>query len=302
MRHSWIVLLAAFALPLLLNGTASALGMRVSPAGALIQDYPPGERHELDLPVTIMNDDDQAHDVNVAAVKPSAVGMKPPTGYSDIPDPGFLTFDHPVVSVPPKGKAIVKMVLAIPAGEGYRNQHWSVVLAVRSQPAKGQMVALALYPRLEIETASAPAERSALWRRATPPLGDLVVTPSTVTLEKLVPGGKRQRVALRVWNNTAKPWQGEVTVIAGAEAAKKEHFGLTGGWSWLPDASWVKPREATFQVKAHDSRELLLDVAAPDAKPTWGGSWEGIVLLKSAEGPAAFARVRLRTIAPKAAP
>jgi len=279
---------------LLLAGTAYPLGLKVSPGGALIQGVTPGERVELATPLTILNDDDQPHAITLTALKPSKVGMRPPTGYADIPDPAWLSFSESTVTVPARGHAAVKMALSVPGKSEHYPQHWSVALAVRTKPEAGQMLTIGLYPCFEIETVPAPIE-SSFWKRGTPPYGDLVVTPSVETVGKLKPGDKPRRVPLRVWNNTDKPWRGEASVLT-AEQAKTARIDLSGGWTWLPDPAWAKPSSAAMTINGHRSTTLEVDVAVPDGKERYGGAWEGIVLLKSLDGPVAFARLRLASI------
>jgi len=292
-------LVFAFSIAWVSASSSSAVGMRVSPGGAVIQGLRPGERHELTTPLTVINDDDAPTVVTITALKPSSQGMKPPPGYCDIPDPSWLTFSESTVTVPRRGQAAVRMGLAIPAGQPHFNQHWSVAVAIRGRPVKGQMLSLALYPRFEIETEPLAIE-SSLWRRPKPPLGDLAATPSVVTADGVVPGAKAQRIVLRVWNNTDKPWQGQVTLIADAAAAKKERLDLSGGWNWLEDPSWVRFENEKLTLQPRSSHKLTVEVAVPEKRENYKRAREAILIFKSADGPAAFARVRVKTVAPKA--
>ncbi|MBM4032913.1 MAG: hypothetical protein FJ291_14150 [Planctomycetes bacterium] len=283
--------LAAIALGL---QSAHAVGLRVSPGGALIQGIEPGQKAELAVPVTVMNDDPEPKTVSFATLAPRKGNMKVPPGYSDIPDPAWLTFSKSEVEVPAKGSAAVKMTLSIPEGKQYHNQHWSVALAVRMKAAPGHMLAIGLYPRIEIETSPA-RPRGGLLSRPKPPLGDLVVTPSLETLAGVAPAGPPKRVALDLWNNSPKPWRGEVSIVTGAEEAKKARLDLSGGWTWLPDASWVKPKAAGIEVGANGAAEIALDVAVPAGKEHHDRAWEAIVLVKGADKSVAFARLRVKT-------
>ena len=108
--------------------TAFAMGMRVQPGGALIQGWPFGERRELPAPLVIFNDDDEAHLVHVSTCKPSAIGARPPRGYREIPDPGWLTFSLDKVEIRPRSLATVKMFLSVPPEE----VHFSIRCSVSS--------------------------------------------------------------------------------------------------------------------------------------------------------------------------
>jgi hypothetical protein len=294
-RHAVAAILALAAALSWAQGV-HALGMRVSPAGMLIQGVVPGERLELSVPLAIMNDDDQVHGVLVSALRPLDQKMKPPSGYTDIPDPSWVSFSQPEVDVPANGQASLKIILNIPAGEKYFNQHWSVVAAIRSKPTPGQMISLALYPRFEIETAPlAVKPDSGIW-----PLGALVITPGTRTVELARLGGSPVSAPLTVWNGTGAAWQGEIVFIADSGAAKRERLDMSGGWRWLPDASWIKCRNASLQVGPHRTEEILVEVGVPEGKENHGGAWEVIALLKGRDGSSAVARLRI--VAPQGEP
>ena len=140
MRRKLTIALAAAALCGVCGRWTWAVGMRVSPGGALIQGVEPGERAEVPVPITVMNDDDEAKTVVFAALGPVQEKMKVPPGYSDIPDLSWVSFSQQEVNVPAKGHAAVKMILNIPKGKEYYNQHWSIAVAVRMKPSAGQML------------------------------------------------------------------------------------------------------------------------------------------------------------------
>ncbi|HRR82888.1 MAG TPA: hypothetical protein P5118_22100 [Planctomycetota bacterium] len=299
MRHPLMLALAAAALCGAGGPAAYAVGMRVSPGGALIQGVEPGQEAELAVPITVMNDDEEPKTIVFAPIAPLREKMKVPQGYADLPDLSWVRFTKSEIEVPAKGHAAVKMVLNIPDGREYHNQHWSVAVAVRTKAVAGQMLTLGLYPRFEIETSPARV-KGGLFRRPRPPAGDLAVTPSVETLEAVAPGGGARRVALALWNNTAKPFRGEVRVLT-ADEARQARMDPSGGWAWLPDPAWVKPGSAAVEVGPNASAELELDVAVPPGRERHGNSWEAIVLVRGDDGRAAFARLRVRT-APAATP
>jgi hypothetical protein len=296
MRYPFAAALRALAVAALGLQTAYAVGLRVSPGGALIQGIEPGQKAELAVPITVMSDDPEPKAIVFAAVAPRREKMKVPAGYNDIPDLAWVSFTKPEVEVPAKGHAAVKMILSIPQGKEYHNQHWSVAVAVRSKPVAGQMLALGLYPRFEIETSPARI-KGGLFRGPKPPAGDLAFAPSLEEAAGVVPGGPARRLSLELWNNTAKPWRGEATIVAGAEAAKKERLDLSGGFEWLPDPAWLKLDTAKLEVGANRAADVELDVAIPSGAANRGRSWEAILLVKGDEGLAAFARIRVKATA-----
>lgn len=262
------------------------LGMRVQPGGALIQGWPVGERRELPVPLVIFNDDDQPHKVTVSACKPSAIGGAAVRGYREIPDPAWLTFAPDEARVPPRGRAKLKMFLSVPADEKYRNAHWSVNLAVRSSTSGRQKIGLALYPRFEIETAAGEARVA--------PHGDLVVTPSLVAFDDVVPGKKAEEASVTVWNNTKKVQHCKARILGKPATGRKPIILLSHGRSWVPAASWVSVRTPTFSIPAAGKVQVRIRPTLP-AAASHGGVWEAILLVTAKEGPETFARIRVAT-------
>jgi len=294
MTHKLAMALAAAAALCGVGGRAArAVGMRVSPGGALIQGIEPGQKAELPIPITVMNGDAEPKTVVFAALAPRHENMKVPQGYSDIPDLSWVSFSKREIVVPAKGHAAVKMILNIPSGREYHNQHWSVAVAVRTKPKAGQMVTLGLYPRFEIETSPARV-KGGLFRRARPPAARLAFAPSMETLDGVSPGGRTRRVTLSVWNNTAKAFRGEVAVLSAAQA-KEARIALSGGRTWLPDPSWVKLRPGAIEIAPHSSARLAIEVAVPAGQGLHGRSWEAIVMARGKDD-AAFARLRIKTV------
>lgn len=271
------------------------MGMGVSPGGALLQGIPPGERVELGVPITIRNDSGDVQVFTVEAIRPSQQKMEVPSGYGDIPDPSWISFAPSEVTVPGKKHGTTKMVFEIPSDPKYYDQHWSVALSVRTKVAKGQFLALAVYPRYEIETVSS-ADKAPGVGPVVRPHGKLIVTPSIFAVPATVPGRKSKPVSLTVWNNQDGPWSGEVLLVNDAEAAKKERLTLSTGWQWLPESSWVKLNERSLRVEPSKSKRLSVEILVPERQDYHGRAWEAILLLRCKGGPEAIARLRVATV------
>lgn len=284
MSHRAVLIAAAILACTVGICAALAIGMRVQPGGALLQRWPVGERRELPVPLVVFNDDEQPHEVAVSACKPSEIGSTPPRGYGEIPDPAWLTFEPAEIEVPAGGRAAMKMFLSVPSDEKYRNAHWSVSLAVRSSPAKAQKIGLALYPRFEIET-EAKETRVA-------PDGELVITPSFVSVEDVAPGEQANEVCLKVWNNTKKVQHCRARILGRPPEGEKPIIRLSHGQVWIPDASWVSVKAPTFDVPAGGFVEVPVEVALPDRAGD-AGVWEAVLLVDVEDGPQAFARIRV---------
>jgi len=285
-RHSSGALrLAALLACTVAVSAAFALGMRVQPGGALLQGWPVGERRELPVPLMVFNDGEEPHKVTASACKPSEIGGTPPRGYAEIPDPAWLTIEPAEIQIPAKGQAAMKMFLNVPEEEKYLNAHWSVSLAVRSSPAAGQKIGLALYPRFEIETAAKET--------GVAPNADLAITPSFFSLDDLGAGGKSERIRLKVWNETRKVQHCTARILGKPAEGEKSAIRLSHGQVWIPETSWISLDTPAFNVAPGGPYELPLEVAVPLKDAYRGREWEVVLLITSADDLAAFARLRI---------
>ena len=279
---------AAVTLSAMAVGAVFAMGMRVQPGGALLQGIPVGERRELPVPLVIFNDDDAPHVVTVSACKPSAAGGRPKRGYTEIPDAAWMTFQPDAVEAPARGTGSIKMFLSVPADKKLLNQHWSLCLAVRSKTGKGEQIGLAIYPRLEIETACGVTD--------IPPAGDFGITPSVLAFEKIRPGSKAPPLICRVWNNTKKRHGFRLSIHGKPAKDKKPVVALSGGRTWISDLSWVALEKTEVEVGPGKSVEIGIRVTVPGVVENCGGAWEAILLFTRDDGAEAFARVRITTL------
>ena len=281
-----ICALVAFSQP------ALSMGMRVTPGGAVIQGVQPGVRLEVPLPLTVINDGEQPQRVSFGAIAPAQRRMKLPPGYADIPDPSWMTFGEEEIVIPPKRHASVKMFLSVPAGAQYHDQHWSVAVAVRTTPAKGQMVSLGIYPRFEIETEPSPVSG----KDGPAPLGQIVASPSTWEIEDWKLGGPARSVKLRIRNNTEKVWRGRTVIVSDVATAKKRRLAMSGRWTWPTNPDWVKTTSSEIEAPAGEWTEVTLEATPPKTDRVGGLGWETIVLFEGKEGPSTCARIRLKTL------
>jgi len=272
---------------MLAAGRAAGVGMRVQPGGLLLQDVPVGEKHRLRVPLMVFNDDDRPHLVEVSAHRPSQVGGACPVGYAEIPDPRWFSFSKDVVEVPANGTASVRMFTDIPDDDRWKNRHWSVGIAVRSKPAQGQVLSLALYPRFDIETV-ADAEVPP------PPAGECGVVPSVIEVVDVQPGAVAS-ASLALWNTTGEKRRCTLRVLARPEEEQKPLVPLSGGISWLPDASWVALSRSEVVLEPRAPRRIELEVLVPE-EGSYAAAWEGIILAEFDEARTQFCRLRIRTV------
>jgi hypothetical protein len=115
------------------------------------------------------------------------------------------------------------------------------------------------------------------------------------TLDSIAPGGGAKDASLTLWNSTSKLWRGNAVLLTGEEA-KKARIDLSGGWTWLPDASWVTLRPAAIEVGPNASASIVATVAVPAGEGRHGKAWEAILMVRGGEGGVAFARLRIKTL------
>jgi len=266
--------------------TALGLGMRVQPGGALIQGWPVGEKRELPVPFVVFNDDDKPRTVTLDAVKPSAVGGSTARGYSEIPDPAWLTFEKNEATVPPREHITVKMFLSVPDEARYRNGHWSVSIAARGKAGPKERIGLALFPRFEIETAASENDAA--------PVGVLAVTPSFFSIEDVVPDEKPRTRAFFVWNNSERPRRCAARILVRPAEGEKPLVPLSHGTTWIPSANWVSVKTPAFDVPANGKALVSVEVALPVGAGE-NGVWEAVLLVTSEDDLTAFARIRVAT-------
>ena len=287
MKYSKTCLSAALILCVAGGGIALALGMRVQPGGALIQNFPLGEKRALPTPFVIYNDNDTPTTMTVVAVKPSEVGSTAPRGYSEIPDPKWMSFEPSEITIPAKQRGTMKMFLTVPQDEKYLNQHWSVSLAVRTVVGKHERIGLAVYPRFEIETQPGA--------RAQPPEGQLVITPSQALFEELVTGAPALQKTFRIWNSTDKRLQCKVAAWGRPEKDSRPAAALSHGQSWIPDTTWVRIKDNTVAIPPQVHVDIPIEIAVPQDDAYRGGTWETILMVTAKDDLVTFARLRLKT-------
>jgi len=269
-----------------------SIGLSVEPGGLLIQQVKLGELYDLDkevgIPLKISNRDQQPRTYRLSTHRPSEVGnRKWLEGYLEIPDPSWFWFDQETVTVAPESDAHVKMYLKIPQEDRYYNQRWVVSVGVQGQTAPGEMLALAIYPRYQIETVS-QADLKAI------PAGALGLKPSVLSFEEL-PLGKRQESRVTLYNNEAKSRRYRLSLITIPVDPTREQIVPSPGYRWLPETRWVSVSKGRFRLKGGQARSVKLRVKVPKAVERYGQSWEALLWIEPEEGPPQFVRIQIKT-------
>jgi hypothetical protein len=283
------------------------VGLGAEPGGLLIQGISPGEVCDLaeraGIWLTIHNRSETAHTYVLSSHRPSEIGnRRVPMGYRDIPDPSWFWFEQNEVRVDGQSSAQVRMYIGVPDDERSLNQHWSVSVGITGKPEPGQTLALAVYPRYEIETASAPREELRLR-----PAGTIGVSPSSVVVE----AGRRPDTFVGEFylcNNDRRRHGYLLTVLPEGELPDGRQLSPSGGWTWAADGTSVRMRRPTRRgpASAFSARRwptLWLGpyryVAVPvEVRLAAGGilagsGAEAIVLAERDDGETAFVRVRV---------
>ena len=287
----------------------SSVGLSVEPGGMLIQGVEPGQVYDLEdktgIVLTIHNRDRSDHTYLLSSHRPSEVGNRRlPPGYENIADPAWFWFETPEVRVPANSSGQVRMYLEIPYDDRYRNQHWSVSVGVAGKPEPGETLTLAVYPRFEIETASAP--RAELSLR---PAGGIGLCSSVVTLNDAGPG----RAAVGefvICNNDGETHSYHLSVLAQGDTGEGKRLFPSGGSGWMPESGWVSlprprlrpdPRWSaaawpTLWLARQSHVPVPIEVNLPVGATVPDGGWEAVVFVERDDGAAGFVRVRVPNV------
>lgn len=284
---------------------APVLGLAAEPGGMLIQGVEPGKVYDLEdktgILLTIRNRDRADHTYLLSTHRPSEVGNRRlPVGYSDVVDPSWLSFEQPEVRVPAQGSSRVRMYLEIPDDERYRNQHWSVSVAIVGKAEPGETLTLALYPRYEIETASAPREELRLR-----PAGQIGLCPRIAGFD-LLPGSTQTREVV-ICNNDRKRHSYRISLLTQDDLGDGRRIFPSGGYDWIPDVHWIElPRPRLRPSTTHSARNwpvlwlagrsyvgCPVTLTLPEGVPLPERGWEAILFVERDDGDTGFARVRV---------
>ncbi len=271
---------------------AKGVGLSVAPGGLAIQQVTPGRTYDLaqrsGVVLRISNHDSRPRTYRLSANKPSAVGnRKWLPGYLEIPDPTWFWFEQDQVTVQPEGEGVVKMYLKVPEGEQYNNQHWTVSIGVQGVSQPGEMLALAAYPRYQIETES-KQDIGAI------PAGPLGLKPSVLGFEDL-PLGKRQEGRITLYNNDAKRQRYTLAVKTIPVDPTREQIVPSPGYAWIPEPRWVSVRKRRVTVEGHQNRAVGVRLDIPDKPEHDGKHWEALLWVEPDGGLPRFIRIQTET-------
>lgn len=267
-------------------------GLSVAPGGLLIQYVKLGETYDLyqksGIALIIENKDTSPHIYKLTALKPSEAGNKKwLKGYAQIPDPSWFWLENNEVLVEPQSKQEVKMFLKIPDEDKYYNQRWTVSLEVTGKPEAGSMLALAVYPRYQIETES----KAGLKEK---PDGLIGFEPSVLVFKDLALG-KKQESKIIIYNNDSQSRRFNITPKIITVDPAREQIVASPGYSWLPNIKWLKADLKKMEIKPDESRELNITVNIPRRKEYYQRKYEALIFAESEEGLSGFARVQVQT-------
>ena len=267
-----------------------AMGLRVQPGGMLIQHVKLGQTYDIyeksGVALIVENKDIRPHSYAITTSRPSEVGNKKWLGgYSEIPDPGWFLLETNEITVGPQDREDVKMYIKIPKEEKYYNQRWTVSLGVIGKHGKGDMLALAVYPRYQIETES----KTGLSER---PDGLTGLEPSMLIFKNV---DLEREGKIIIHNNDDMAHKYEITAKVIDSAPTREQITNTPGYSWIPNIKWVRPEKERIEIKPGEKMDMTVSVKIPPKEEYSKKKWEALIFVSSEEGISRFARVRIET-------
>jgi len=259
-------------------GRLEAAGLKVSPAGFILQNIVPGKVYDIyrktGLRLTVYNDDTVGHTYLLSTNSPSEWG-KWEKGYLEIPDPKWCWFEKKKLTVGPSSQGSCSMFLKIPDEEKYYNQHWVVVLRIMGENGPGG-IALAINVRIQIETESKVALKEI-------PDGIIGIVPSTVVLEK--EGGEKK---VTIFNNTDSP---QVCAVYPLKEKEKLKTYISSGFKPLPKPNWLKLNKQTLKILPRSKQTFTLGLSVPEGEMGDNEKWEYIIFVEGKDN-TGFLRVR----------
>lgn len=269
-----------------------SLGLSVQPGGLLIQYVKLGRTYdfykESGIALIIENKDGSPHTYKLQVSKPSQAGNKKwLKGYSEIPDPSWFWFEKDEITVEAQSKKEVKMYLRIPEEERYYNQRWTVLLGISGKPEETRMLALAVYPRYQIETESKPELKEK-------PDGAIGLEPNRLLFEGLALG-KNEKSGIMIYNNDKIAHTYRIIPEVIKVDPRREQITASPGYSWIPDIRWVSPNKKKIKIGPGESKELIVTVKIPKKEEYCQKKWEALVFVDSDKGDSGFARIQIQT-------
>lgn len=269
-----------------------SIGLSVEPGGLLIQHVEPGETYDFaqkaGIALKISNRNRSERIYRLSTHRPSEIGnRKWLEGYTEIPDPSWFWFERDEVSVGPDGDAYVKMYVKVPEGDEYANQHWVVSIAVEGKAQSGEMLALAAYPRYQIETASSIESDSI-------PVGPLGMKPSILSFEG-VPLGVRQSGSITLYNSDAASHQYSVSIKTVPVDPTREQIVASPGYDWIPEPKWITLGGSELTIDAGQRAAIEVNLVVADKAQFHGQKWEALLWIEPDEGLPRFARIQIET-------
>jgi hypothetical protein len=128
------------------SALAQGVNIGVSPAEAHIDDLPPGETAEFEL--TIHNRDETAHNFTITAFPPPEDERR--EGRAEFPDPSWISFCPPQITVAASSQANATVAVAIPQEQKWAGRDWEMWLGVT--PESSDLLGVKLYVRLLVST------------------------------------------------------------------------------------------------------------------------------------------------------
>ncbi len=257
----------------------------------------------LPAPITIENGGARAIRCRIEPIKPSAVGIRYMTGYSDIPDPTWCKVETDTLALEPGESRAVPITLSVPRGCCNSNRCWCVAFSV--QTIGGAPLAVAAYPYAYIETlpedgASGTSETADAARvlPAEPPAGCVTVDRSSIDAGDVPAGTTARAGVLKLKNGYEREVLVEIARLAPPERGVARNVLITPGHKWIEDLSWLRAATRSVLLPAGGEIEVAVQVASPEDPSKFNMRWEGFVEVDGPWGPEALVRVRWRTTAP----
>jgi len=229
--------------------------IKISPPDFLLQQFPSGKKidlYEKYGEIIRIYGTDVPLKYQLISVKPSEMNIKI-TGFYDIPDLDWFSFEDDKVKVPVNGEKLVKIFLKVPADDNYYNRHYFVAASVSPAYEKDDYGSLLMGAILQFRFETLP--KADVIPEVSP--GEIVFVPSIVEF-KDVEVGKEYLYKLKIYSSDEKPTKYTLSTLDPQSDVGRITIERSKGCFRIPpDSSWLY-YDSTYTIQKDKPVDLYL--------------------------------------------
>lgn len=257
-------------------------------------------KKEKNVTYKVLNESDEAEDVEVVVEIPNSWQMKP--GYEPIPDVSWVKLNPTDYHLKPGESTDSDIILVIPDDEKYANRHFQAMLVTQSIPkpqkVSGVAISFAIAHRIRFSTGPRPETVMEEHRKRVLEALKLELSPLSLFLPELSVGEKvildgDDFSTVQIVNRARENYKIEFQL-----AREPRSYGLTGDYVPIPEEIEVKFKKKKMRSKKRSISEIIIELKIPDKEEFYGKSFAFVVIgqIKGLDFPVElFSRVYFKT-------